>query len=85
MGNYYSYKRISTDTERQNFNRQIKSLEKYATDHNIEYVVEFTEEMVGKELCRQTTISKTRQNSTIRRYSCIQGFIPIYKRSRKRI
>ena len=44
MGNYYSYKRISTDTERQNFNRQIKSLEKYATDHNIEYLVEFTEE-----------------------------------------
>lgn len=48
MGNYYSYKRISTDTERQNFNRQIKSLEKYATDHNIEYVVEFTEEKSAK-------------------------------------
>ena len=48
MGNYYSYKRISTDTERQNFNRQIKSLEKYATDHNIESVVEFTEEMSAK-------------------------------------
>ena len=48
MGNYYSYKRISMDTERQNFNRQIKSLEKYATDHNIEYVVEFTEEMSAK-------------------------------------
>jgi len=48
MGNYYSYKRISTDTERQNFNRQIKSLEKYATDHNIEYIVEFTEEKSAK-------------------------------------
>ena len=48
MGNYYSYKRISTDTERQNFNRQIKSLEKYATDHNIEYLVEFTEEKSAK-------------------------------------
>lgn len=48
MGNYYSYKRISTDTERQNFNRQIKSLEKYAADHNIEYVVEFTEEKSAK-------------------------------------
>ena len=48
MGNYYSYKRISTDTERQNFNRQIKSLERYATDHNIEYVVEFAEEMSAK-------------------------------------
>lgn len=48
MGNYYSYKRISTDTERQNFNRQIKSLAKYAADHNIEYVVEFTEEKSAK-------------------------------------
>lgn len=44
MGNYYSYKRISTDTEHQNFNRQIKSLERYAADHNIEYLIEFTEE-----------------------------------------
>ena len=48
MGNYYSYKRISTDIERQNFARQIKSLEKYATDHNIEYIVEFTEEKSAK-------------------------------------
>lgn len=48
MGNYYNYKRISTDRERQNFNRQIKSLEKYATDHNIEYVVELTEEKSAK-------------------------------------
>ena len=48
MGNYYSYKRISTDTERQNFNRQIKSLEKFATDHNIEYLIEFVEEKSAK-------------------------------------
>lgn len=48
MGNYYSYKRISTDTERQNFNRQIKSLERYATEHNIEYLLEFTEEKSAK-------------------------------------
>ena len=48
MGNYYSYKRISTDQERQNFNRQTKALEKYATDHNIEYLVEFTEEKSAK-------------------------------------
>ena len=48
MGNYYSYKRISTDQERQNFNRQIKSLEKYAKDHNIEYLIEFTEEKSAK-------------------------------------
>ena len=48
MGNYYSYKRISTDTERQNFNRQIKSLERYAKDHDIEYLIDFTEEKSAK-------------------------------------
>jgi DNA invertase Pin-like site-specific DNA recombinase len=58
MGNYYSYKRISTDTERQNFNRQIKSLEKYATDHNIEYVVEFTEEKSAKNFSNRPQFLK---------------------------
>ena len=48
MGNYYSYKRISTDSEKQNFARQIKSLERYATDHHIEYLLEFTEEKSAK-------------------------------------
>lgn len=48
MGLYYSYKRISTDTERQNFNRQIKSLERYAAEHGIEYLIEFTEEKSAK-------------------------------------
>ena len=32
MGNYYSYMRISTDTERQNFARQEKALKKYAEE-----------------------------------------------------
>ena len=48
MGNYYSYKRISTDTERQNFNRQVKSLERYAAEQDIEYLLEFTEEKSAK-------------------------------------
>lgn len=48
MGDYYSYKRISTDSERQNFNRQIKSLEKYATENGIEYLLDFTEERSAK-------------------------------------
>lgn len=48
MGNYYSYKRISTDTEKQNFNRQIKALERYATEHNIEFLIDFTEEKSAK-------------------------------------
>lgn len=48
MGEFYSYKRISTDSERQNFNRQIKSLERYAADNKIEYLLEFTEEKSAK-------------------------------------
>lgn len=48
MGYYYSYKRISTDSERQNFNRQIKSLDRYAAEHGIEYLLEFTEEKSAK-------------------------------------
>lgn len=48
MGNYYSYKRISTDSEKQNFGRQIKALEKYAEKYGIEYLVEFTEERSAK-------------------------------------
>lgn len=52
MGNYYSYKRISTDTERQNFGRQIKSLERYAAAHGIEYLIEFEEEKSAKNFDR---------------------------------
>ncbi len=48
MGNYYSYMRISTNTERQNFARQKKSLERYAAQHDIEYLIEFTEEKSAK-------------------------------------
>ncbi len=48
MGNYYSYKRISTDLKHQNFNRQIKALDKYAADNKLEYLVEFTEATSGK-------------------------------------
>lgn len=48
MGNYYSYKRISTDTEKQNFNRQIKSLERYATENGIDFLIDFTEEKSAK-------------------------------------
>ncbi len=48
MGNYYSYKRISTDLKHQNFNRQIKALDKYAADNKLEYLVEFTEAKSGK-------------------------------------
>lgn len=58
MGNYYSYKRISTDTEKQNFNRQIKSLERYAREHDIEYLIEFTEEKSAKNFSDRPQFKK---------------------------
>lgn len=50
MGNYYCYMRISTKEERakQRFNRQEKSLDRYAADHNIDYVFRFKEDVSGK-------------------------------------
>ncbi len=58
MGNYYSYKRISTDTEKQNFNRQIKSLERYALEHDIEYLIDFTEEKSAKNFSDRPQFKK---------------------------
>lgn len=50
MGNYYSYKRISTKEERalQTFSRQDKALAKYAKEHNLEFFGEFMEDASGK-------------------------------------
>lgn len=48
MDHYFSYKRISTDTEKQNFARQEKALQKWAEQHGIEYDVEYTEEKSAK-------------------------------------
>ncbi len=58
MGNYYSYMRISTDTERQNFARQEKSLKRYAEEHGIEYLVEFTEEKSAKNFTDRKQFNK---------------------------
>ncbi|SHI96506.1 Site-specific DNA recombinase [Butyrivibrio fibrisolvens DSM 3071] len=58
MGNYYSYKRISTDQEHQNFNRQIKALEKYASDHDIEYLIDFTEEKSARNFSERPQFKK---------------------------
>lgn len=49
MGRYYSYMRISTDTEKQNFARQVKALEKYAEDNHFVYHRQFKEEKSGKD------------------------------------
>lgn len=58
MGNYYSYMRISTDTEKQNFNRQIKSLDRYAKEHDIDYLIEFTEEKSAKNFTDRIQFNK---------------------------
>lgn len=58
MGNYYSYKRISTDLKHQNYNRQIKALEKYAAENKIEYLVEFTEAKSGKTFNERPEFNK---------------------------
>lgn len=58
MGNYYNYKRISTDTERQKFARQEKALKRYAEQNNIEYIVEFTEEKSAKNFEDRTQFNK---------------------------
>lgn len=58
MGNFYSYMRISTDTERQNFARQEKALKKYAEEHGIEYLIEFTEEKSEKNFTDRKQFNK---------------------------
>ena len=58
MGNYYSYKRISTDTEKQNFARQEKALKKYAEQNQIEYLIEFTEEKSAKNFTDRKQFGK---------------------------
>ena len=58
MGNYYSYKRISTDTEKQNFARQEKALKKYAETNKIEYLVEFKEEKSAKNFTERKEFKK---------------------------
>ncbi len=58
MGNVYSYKRISTDTEKQNFNRQIHALARYAKEHDIEYLIEFTEEKSAKSFVDRPQFQK---------------------------
>lgn len=82
MGDYYSYKRISTDTERQNFNRQMKSLERYASDHNIEYLLEFTEEKSAKNFDDRPQFKKLdrllRAGDTV--YCRIQRPLSVYQR-----
>lgn len=54
MANVYSYMRISTKEERalQKFTRQEKSLEAYAKEHNIKYLLAFKDDASGKSFNR---------------------------------
>ena len=56
--NYFAYLRISTDSEKQNFNRQVKSLERYAEEHSIEYLIQFKEEKSGKNFTERSEFNK---------------------------
>ena len=62
-GNYYSYKRVSTQ-DKQNFNRQEKTLEKYSKQHNIEFLIDFEEKKSGKNIER--TCYRNRNESQLR-------------------
>lgn len=54
MNNVYSYMRISTkeSTDKQSFNRQVKSLKAYAGNHNMEYLLTFKEDCTGSTFNR---------------------------------
>lgn len=54
MGNYYSYMRISTkeSNDKQSFNRQEKSLKTYAENNNIEYLLNFKDDISGNTFDR---------------------------------
>lgn len=54
MSNYYSYMRISTKEERslQKFNRQEKSLQAYAENNNIEFLLDFKDDCSAKDFNR---------------------------------
>ena len=50
MGNYFNYQRISTKEERgrQGYNRQEKSINRYAKEHSLEFLMTFKEDASGK-------------------------------------
>ncbi|OAA84687.1 recombinase family protein [Clostridium ljungdahlii] len=54
MSNVYSYLRISTkeSTDKQSFNRQEKSLKVYADSNNIEYLLQFKDDITGSTFKR---------------------------------
>lgn len=55
MNNYFSYARISTKeaTDKQSFNRQDKSLETYATENGITFLMNFKDDTTGATFNRR--------------------------------
>ena len=60
MGNHFSYMRISTKEERgkQKYTRQESALEKYAREEGINYLLEFKEDVSGKNFEDRTEWNK---------------------------
>lgn len=60
MCNVYSYMRISTKEERgkQNYNRQIAALNRYAKENNLEYLLQFKEDESGKSFSNRKEWNK---------------------------
>lgn len=58
--NYYNYKRISTKEERgkQHFTRQTAALDRYAKEQGIEYLLEFQEDISGKDFTHRKEWNK---------------------------
>ena len=56
MSNYFAYLRISTKEERgkQKYTRQENSLERYARNNDIDYVIKFYEDASGKSFTRRS-------------------------------
>ena len=56
MGNYFSYMRISTKEERgkQKYTRQENSLERYARNKGIDYVIQFREDASEKSFINRS-------------------------------
>lgn len=56
MGNYFSYMRISTKEEqgKQKYTRQENSLERYARNQGIDYVIQFREDASGKSFINRS-------------------------------
>ncbi len=54
MGNVYNYQRISTKEtdDKQSFNRQQSSLDAYAKENDLEYMLEFKDDVTGKDFNR---------------------------------